>query len=168
MINTAAGVLTPNQMMANGTQARPGIGRRTRTIHAGDDAECDPEPGAHAQARQVMTEAAGNRLQPSTAGDLLQKGRRDRAGAGEHRRIDEAQTRHGLPQPKKDEEAEARKQEKAHKGSVALGGVLVKARLKEAFERQLLVERAKLDLVGLHEARRLDDRARIDLELGRR
>ena len=31
MMNTAAVGVTPNQMMANGTQARPGIGRSTRT-----------------------------------------------------------------------------------------------------------------------------------------
>ena len=34
MMNTAAPWLTPNQMIANGTHARPGIGRSTRLIHA--------------------------------------------------------------------------------------------------------------------------------------
>ena len=34
MMNTAAEGWTPNQMMAKGTQARPGIGRSRRTIQA--------------------------------------------------------------------------------------------------------------------------------------
>ena len=34
MMNTAAWGLTPNQMIANGTQARPGIGRSSRTTQA--------------------------------------------------------------------------------------------------------------------------------------
>ena len=145
----------------------PGREAFRASVHARDDAKGNAEPGANAQSDDVVAEAAGHGCQPRTTRDFLHQSWGNGAGTGQHRRIDEAQTRNGLPQPEKDEEADARKQEKAHKRSVALGGALIEAWLEQAFERQLLIERPQLDLISLHEARRLDDRARIDLELGR-
>jgi hypothetical protein len=130
----------------------PGSQAFCSPVHARDDAERHPESGTNAQTRDIMAEAAAHGFQPSPTCDFLQKGRRDCTGTRQHRRIDETQTRNGLPQPKKDEEADARKQEKAHKGLVAVGGAFKEARLKQAFERQFLVEGTQLDLIGLHEA----------------
>ena len=49
-MKTAAEGVTPNQMMAKGAQARPGIGRNTRTTHEGDaNGAPHPDPAAYAK-----------------------------------------------------------------------------------------------------------------------
>jgi hypothetical protein len=107
MMNTAADGSTPNQMIANGTQASPGMGRRMRTTQAvASSAARDiptaipsaiPAPTPDAESHEIVRQASAHGLKPGPRPQLVQERARDRGRPRQQRRVEEPEPRREFP-----------------------------------------------------------------------